>query len=65
LELRDVTVLFFDSDESLVMKKAVVRGMATENGSRVQLPEHFREGKVIVAVLNGDVEVLSLVGDRI
>ncbi|WP_315900060.1 DUF2375 family protein [Ferrimonas balearica] len=60
-----VTVLFFDGDESLVMKKAVLNGLARGTSGRVMLPDAFRQGKVIVAVLGGDVEVLSLAGDRL
>ncbi|MBY6187726.1 TIGR02922 family protein [Marinobacter hydrocarbonoclasticus] len=65
MDFKDVTVLFFDSDESLVMKKTVLRGLPDNSSGRLRLPDHFREGKVIVAVLKGDVEVLSLAGDRI
>ncbi|MBY5923130.1 TIGR02922 family protein [Ferrimonas balearica] len=46
------------------MKRAVLRGLPNHSGGRVRLPEHFRDGKVIVAVLEGEVKVLSLAGDR-
>ncbi len=64
MDVKDVTVLFFDGDESLIMKKAILRGLPNQAGGRVRLPEQFRNGKVIVAVLEGEVEVLSLAGDR-
>lgn len=59
-----VTVLYFDSHEIMTMKREVLHDLETSDCGRTLLPDAFRTGKVIVAVLVGDVEVLSMTGER-
>lgn len=59
----DVSVLYYD-ENSLVMEKALLRNLEMGPTGRVVLPNEFRLGKSIIAVLCGDVEVLNLVGQR-
>ncbi|WP_028117090.1 TIGR02922 family protein [Ferrimonas senticii] len=59
----DISVLYYD-ENSLVMEKALLRDLKLGPSGRVVLPEQFRQGKSIIAVLGGNVEVLNLVGER-
>ncbi|WP_028115306.1 TIGR02922 family protein [Ferrimonas senticii] len=58
-----VTVLYFD-DDSLMLSKAVLHNLPAGAGGRIILPDAFRHGKSIVAVLRGEAEVLNMVGER-
>ncbi|GAA4887514.1 TIGR02922 family protein [Ferrimonas pelagia] len=60
---QDVSVLYYDID-SLIMEKALLKDLKMGPSGRVILPAKFREGKSIIAVLGGNVEVLNLVGER-
>ncbi len=60
----NTTVLYYDNDELTTLKHAFVICPPIEN-ERHELPADFREGKVIVAVLRGHVEVMAHLGDRV
>ncbi|QIZ78586.1 TIGR02922 family protein [Ferrimonas lipolytica] len=59
----DVSVLYYN-ENSLVMEKALLKDLAMGPSGRVSIPNAFRRGKSIIAVLGGDVDVLNLVGER-
>ncbi len=58
-----VSVLFFD-ENSLVMEKALLTNLPIGPAGRVVIPAEFKQGKSIIAVLDGNVRVLNLVGER-
>lgn len=58
-----VTVIYY-SDASLELLHEVQTFTQNENG-RVVIPAEFKEGKSIIAVCKGEIEVLNKVGDRI
>lgn len=58
-----VTVIFY-SDKSLQLLHEVGTFEVSQSG-RVILPNAFKEGKNIIAVYKGKVEVLNKIGDRI
>lgn len=59
-----VTVLYYNPEELLTICKAVLKDLPKNDAGRVLLPVDFREDKVIVAVLEGEVKVLNCLGDR-
>jgi len=62
-----VTVLYYKQDDlsfSLQLHNAVLRDLPVGKGGRVILPDSFRKGKTIMAVLKGEVEVLNTLGER-
>lgn len=63
MHTKEISVLYYDMN-SLVLKKALLRDLKKGPSGRVILPAEFRQGKAIIAVLGGDVEVLNLVGER-
>lgn len=58
-----VTVIYYN-DTSLELLHEVKTFTKSEEG-RVVIPKAFKEGKSIVAVCEGKVEILNKVGDRI
>lgn len=63
VSLRKVTVIYY-SDLSLELLHKVHEFPQSDSG-RVIISDEFREGKSIVAVCDGEVDVLNKVGDRI
>lgn len=59
-----VTVLFYDDEFLLELKSEVVSNCEVASGGRVVIPDTFKEGKLIVAVLDGKVNILNKLGDR-
>ncbi|MEW6990196.1 TIGR02922 family protein [Colwelliaceae bacterium 6441] len=62
-QIQVVTIIYY-CDSSLELKHQVCTFTQSESG-RVIIPEEFRKNKSIVAVCNGDVEILNKVGERI
>jgi uncharacterized protein (TIGR02922 family) len=62
-KLRKVTIIYYQ-DDGLELHHEVGSFMQNEAG-RVIIPQVFKEGKSIVAVCDGEVEILNKVGDRI
>ncbi len=62
--MKKVTIIFYD-DESLMLKHFVGRFPLSSATGRVILPDDFKEGKSIIAVCEGDVNIMNSVGDRI
>jgi uncharacterized protein (TIGR02922 family) len=58
-----VTVIYY-SDTSLELLHKIESFLQNKNG-RVIIPEGFREGKSIIAVCEGHINILNKVGDRI
>lgn len=58
-----VTVIYY-SDTSLELLHEIQVFKQNDNG-RVVIPHDFKEGKSIIAVCKGEIEVLNKVGDRI
>lgn len=58
-----VTVLYYEGVLGLEIHKAVLTKLQKKN-DRVLIPYEFKKDKTIVAVLEGDVNVLNTLGDR-
>lgn len=58
-----VTVLFCTDDTYLDIQSQVLHDLPVSN-ERVILPDSFRKGKTIFAVLRGVVTVLNTLGER-
>jgi len=59
---RLVTIIYYN-DVSLELMYEVCTFSQNENG-RVIIPTTFKEGKSIVAVCDGEVDILNKIGDR-
>ncbi|MBR9728458.1 TIGR02922 family protein [Shewanella intestini] len=60
-----VTVLFYDAPVGLEMHNAVLRGLKISDSGRVMIPDDFRDGKSIIAVLDGECRILNSLGERV
>ena len=60
---RQVTIIYYD-DDGLELYHTVEILDQNEEG-RVIIPRAFKEGKSIIAVCDGEVEILNKIGDRI
>lgn len=58
-----VTVIFYQ-DDWLELLQEVHTFPKNENG-RVIIPPEYKEGKSIIAVCKGEIEIVNKVGDRI
>jgi uncharacterized protein (TIGR02922 family) len=60
---RKVTIIYYQNDGLELHHKVKVFDQ-NEDG-RVVIPQEFKEEKSIIAVCDGEVEILNKVGDRI
>ena len=60
-----VTVLFYEAPVGLTMENVVLKGLEISETGRVILPKYFREGKSIIAVLDGECKILNALGERV
>lgn len=60
-----VTVLYYDAPVGLVMHNAVLDNLAVSDAGRVMIPQSFRQGKSIIAVLEGECKILNALGERV
>lgn len=60
-----ITVIYYDDDDPLTLKNKVFQKLPVSSAQRVILPEGFRPNRTIIAVMEGDVKILSRLGDRI
>jgi uncharacterized protein (TIGR02922 family) len=60
---RKVTIIYY-SDDGLELHHRVKIFEENEEG-RVIIPQVFKEGKSIIAVCDGEIEILNKIGDRI
>jgi len=62
-ELRRVTIIYY-TDESLRLKHDIKCYPKNKNG-RVIIPDGYKLNKSIIAVCNGEVNVLNKIGERV
>ena len=60
---RKVTIIYYCDDGLELHHKVKIFEQNTEG--RVVIPQAFKEGKSIIAVCDGEIEILNKVGDRI
>jgi len=60
---RKVTIIYY-SDDGLELHHEVNVFKQNDDG-RVVIPQAFKEGKSIIAVCDGEIEILNKIGDRI
>jgi len=61
--LTQVTIIYYH-DESLELLHEV-KSFPKNHQGRVVIPEMFKEGKSIIAVCKGEIQIINKVGDRI
>ncbi|MCL1079153.1 TIGR02922 family protein [Parashewanella spongiae] len=64
-EVKTVTVLYYDAPAGLVMHNDVLQSLPVNANGRVLLTDEFREGKSIIAVLEGECKILNSLGERV
>ncbi len=64
-EVKTVTVLYYDAPVGLIMHNDVLQDLPTSESGRVLLSDAFREGKSIIAVLEGECKILNSLGERV
>ncbi|PCI53058.1 MAG: TIGR02922 family protein [Gammaproteobacteria bacterium] len=60
---RKVTIIYY-SDDGLELHHEV-KIFKQNDAGRVVIPQSFKEGKSIIAVCDGEIEILNKIGDRI
>lgn len=60
---RKVTIIYY-RDDGLELHHRVKIFEQNDEG-RVVIPQAFKEGKSIIAVCDGEIEILNKIGDRI
>lgn len=60
---RKVTIIYY-SDDGLELHHKVKTFEQNDDG-RVVIPQEFKVGKSIIAVCDGEIEILNKIGDRI
>ena len=61
--METVTILFYTIN-SLSIQSETLELPVADNG-RVNIPDDHKEGRTIVAVCRGDVEIMNRLGDRL
>jgi uncharacterized protein (TIGR02922 family) len=60
-----VTILYYEAPVGLEMHNAVMTDLQVSHSGRVIIPESFRRGKSIIAVLEGECKMLNSLGERV
>ncbi|WP_445945533.1 TIGR02922 family protein [Shewanella sp.] len=60
-----VTVLYYEAPAGLIMHNEILTGLAVSESGRVMIPQQFRRGKSIIAVLEGECTILNSLGERV
>lgn len=60
---RKVTIIYYNDNGLELHHK--VKNLEQNDEGRVIIPSTFKDGKSIIAVCDGDVEILNKIGDRI
>ncbi|WP_114325145.1 TIGR02922 family protein [Candidatus Colwellia aromaticivorans] len=60
---RKVTIIYY-CDDGLELHHEV-KTLEQNDVGRVVIPQAFKEGKSIIAVCDGEIEILNKIGDRI
>jgi uncharacterized protein (TIGR02922 family) len=63
--LATVTILFYEAPAGLEMHNTVLTDLAISHSGRVMIPDSFRRGKSIIAVLDGECTILNALGERV
>ena len=64
METLAIYTVIYCVDDSLEIQHVAKQFAVRENG-RVVIPESFKDGKIIIAVCEGNVPVLNKLGDRL
>ncbi|MBB1388746.1 TIGR02922 family protein [Shewanella sp. SG44-6] len=59
-----ITVIYYTKELSISPLAEVLFDMPVSSSGRVIIPKEFKEDKIIVAVLKGEVEMLNSLGER-
>lgn len=59
-----VTMLYYDEDNPLLLQQQILSGLSQSSKGRVIIPNEDKVGKIIIAILDGEVKVLNSLGDR-
>ncbi|WP_432455822.1 MULTISPECIES: TIGR02922 family protein [unclassified Agarivorans] len=59
-----VTMLYYDEDNPLLLQQQVLSDLGQSEKGRVVIPNEKKAGKIIIAILEGEVKVLNSLGDR-
>ena len=62
LEPKTVTVIYF-CEQTLMMKHQICQFMQCDDG-RVNIPSKFKHNKAILAVCEGVINVMNMLGER-
>lgn len=60
-----VTILFYEAPAGLEMHNTVLTNLSVSRSGRVMIPDSFRRGKSIIAVLDGECTILNALGERV
>ncbi|UJF21378.1 TIGR02922 family protein [Shewanella sp. OMA3-2] len=63
--LATVTILFYEAPAGLEMHNMVLTDLPVSHTGRVMIPDSFRRGKSIIAVLDGECTILNALGERV
>ncbi|UCX05463.1 TIGR02922 family protein [Shewanella sp. HL-SH4] len=63
--LATVTILFYEAPAGLEMHNTVLTDLTISESGRVMIPDSFRRGKSIIAVLDGECTILNALGERV
>ncbi|RLV59461.1 DUF2375 domain-containing protein [Parashewanella curva] len=65
LKTKTVTVLYYSELANLEIKAETLKNLPYQKqGYRVKLPDSFKSNKIIIAVLEGEVQLLNFLGER-
>ena len=60
-----ITVLYYDAPVGLIMHNAVLDNLPVSDAGRMMIPHSFKQGKSIIAVLEGECKILNSLGERV
>jgi len=58
-----ITVIYYKKDD-IALHSRVFHNLPKGSGGRHILPDEFRDGNLILAVMEGEVKILNRLGDR-
>ncbi|MGY5452207.1 DUF2375 family protein [Agarivorans sp. MS3-6] len=64
VNLTDVTILYYPDDNPYHLRALLLKNQVKNQQGRVVISAEHRQGKIIVAVISGQVELLNMLGDR-
>lgn len=59
-----VTVLYYENELSMDLMHETLADCEVGKGGRVIIPNEFKDGKIIIAILKDRVKVLNTLGER-